>query len=154
MKEIFLLPGELCIAKEPSLIRTILGSCVAVVLFDYESTFSGVNHFLLPRQSEFETKLSSSSRYGDIAIQALYEGLISAGSQPNRLAAKIFGGAAVVSSLQKGFLIGEHNITQAQLQLSSLRIPIVEQCIGGERGRKLEVFSSEFKVNVQFMNRI
>src|ERR1051326_187977 len=44
----FLQPGHLVIATEPMQVTTILGSCVAVCLFDTTKRIGGINHFMLP----------------------------------------------------------------------------------------------------------
>ena len=45
-------PGEYYVSKGPELISTILGSCVAIVLFDAENEIGGMNHFMLARKTK------------------------------------------------------------------------------------------------------
>ena len=44
----YLQPGQLIAAPEPLEISTVLGSCVAVCLWDRRRGQGGANHFLLP----------------------------------------------------------------------------------------------------------
>ena len=41
--------GTICCPAEPAVVSTILGSCVAVCLWDKQPRLGGMNHFLLPR---------------------------------------------------------------------------------------------------------
>ena len=42
-------PGELFFSRTPATIVAVLGSCVAVALWDPETSAGGMNHYLLPR---------------------------------------------------------------------------------------------------------
>src|SRR5205814_10110548 len=44
----YLQPGQLHVSAEPTVISTVLGSCVAVCLWDAERSIGGANHYLLP----------------------------------------------------------------------------------------------------------
>ncbi|MGA2142856.1 MAG: chemotaxis protein CheD, partial [Brevinematales bacterium] len=48
IKEYFLKPGELLFSKVPAIVKTILGSCVSVCIFDNKQKFAGICHYLLP----------------------------------------------------------------------------------------------------------
>ncbi|MBF0293291.1 MAG: chemotaxis protein CheD, partial [Nitrospinae bacterium] len=47
-KKIFVLPGEIAVTKQPSVIATLLGSCVAVCLYNTKGQYGGMNHYMLP----------------------------------------------------------------------------------------------------------
>jgi len=74
----FLQPGHLVIATEPMQVTTILGSCVAVCLFDTTKRIGGINHFMLPFASG---RSASSPRFGDVAMNELLNGLRNAGGR-------------------------------------------------------------------------
>ena len=44
----FLYPAALFVNKRPHQVTTILGSCVAVCLYDAKLRQGGINHFMLP----------------------------------------------------------------------------------------------------------
>ncbi len=46
--------GELHVATEPTVISTILGSCVSVCLFDPVGKAGGMNHILLPGKADLK----------------------------------------------------------------------------------------------------
>src|SRR5215469_7573188 len=94
-QRVYLLPGQLHASAEPCQITTILGSCVAVCLFDATRLAGGMNHFLLPTSPSAE---ADSLRFADRATVALLEKLMAMGCRLDNIAAKIFGGAALFQS--------------------------------------------------------
>lgn len=130
----YLKQGELAIVKGDTKVFTILGSCVAVVLWDKESRIGGVNHFLLPN---WKHKGTPDVRYGDVAITELHDKTIMSGAVKSRLKAKIYGGASMLKLENSGFQIGERNIAVAHEKLRELHIPVVEEKTGGHLGRKI-----------------
>ena len=134
LHRIFLSPGEVVCASEPTLITTVLGSCVTVTLWDKDRRVGGLNHFVLPRGG-------AGSRYGDTAMLELLEGVLDCGAHLRSLEAKIFGGAAVLPVGGQGS-VGTANVAFALGELSRRGIPVVGRRTGGERGRYL-IFNTE-----------
>lgn len=130
----YLKQGELAIVSGEMKVFTILGSCVAVVLWDEGTKIGGANHFLLPY---WNNKGLPDVRYGDIAITELHDKVILAGAVKRRMVAKIFGGASMLKFDNALFNVGQRNIEVAKLKLSELNVPIVEEVIGGNLGRKI-----------------
>ena len=54
LQQAYLHAGHMVISREPCRVTTVLGSCVAVGLWDPTSGIGGVNHFLLPHGSDPE----------------------------------------------------------------------------------------------------
>lgn len=130
----YLKQGELAIVSNDTKVFTILGSCVAVVLWDEQSKIGGVNHFLLPN---WNNKGAPDVRYGDIATTELHDKTILSGAVKRRLVAKIYGGASLLKLDGAGFNIGQRNIEIAKQKLKELHIPIIEEKIGGTTGKKI-----------------
>src|SRR6201999_4099775 len=80
-------------ADEPTVIRTVLGSCVAACVFDAEAGVGGMNHFMLPDGCDEDWV---PTRFGTYAMQALVANVIALGGRRERLVAKVFGGAHVL----------------------------------------------------------
>lgn len=132
---VYLLPGELHAAGEPCQITTILGSCVAVCLWDAKLQAGGMNHFLLPAWHEGK---NVSMRFGDLATHALLEKLFQLGCRRVRLTAKIFGGSALFQQQDRyQASLGAKNVEVAQLMMKNLGIPVIAQDTGGAHGRKI-----------------
>lgn len=129
----YLHAGQLYAAAKPTEIVTILGSCVAVCLYDVSRGVGGVNHFMLPGAGP-----SPSPRYAKDAVELLLSQLVSLGARRSRLEAKLFGGAAVLKlGTHPARDLGARNIEAARAKLAEERIPVVNEDVGGNRGRKL-----------------
>ena len=130
----FLQPGHLVIATAPMQVTTILGSCVAVCLFDTTKRIGGINHFMLPLGSG---RTTSSPRFGDVAMKELLSGVRNAGARLPFLQARVFGGASMFHEFKSGASLGQKNVELALEFLGSAGIDIIEAHTGGNRGRKL-----------------
>jgi chemotaxis protein CheD len=137
--QVYLHAGQLHTATAPTAITTVLGSCVSVCLYDPVARVGGMNHYLLPHHVERER----SPRFGNVAVPALVEALLKAGATRSALVAKIFGGASVIGAMAQGRRLGEENALLALRLLEEARIPVLDQDVGGSRGRKLVFFSDE-----------
>lgn len=126
-------PGELFVSKQPYKIRTILGSCVSVTIFDRRNKFGGMNHFMLP---ETETPTVAEHKYGDIATEKLIEEMLARGSAVGDLVIKLFGGSRVVEAL-KDTDIGKQNIKTARRVISRNDLKVANEYTRASRGLKL-----------------
>lgn len=130
----YLKQGELAIVSGDTKVFTILGSCVAVVLWDEQTKIGGVNHYLLPN---WNNKGTPDVRYGDVAVTELHDKTILSGAVKRRMVAKIYGGASLLNLSSSTFNIGQRNINIAKEKLKELNIKIIEEEIGGTTGRKI-----------------
>ena len=112
----------------------MLGSCVAVCLYDTQLKIGGINHYMLPLWNG--TGLAS-PKYGNIAINKLIERMEKLGSNKANLVAKVFGGGNVLSSSNNTFSIGKRNAQLALDMLAEHKIPIIAQSLGGDHGRQI-----------------
>ncbi|MEG3639060.1 chemotaxis protein CheD [Magnetococcus sp. PR-3] len=130
----FLLPGALYAKAGHHRITTVLGSCVAICLWDKVRCEGGMNHYKLPL---WNGDGLPSPKFGNIATEKLLENLLIMGSEKRNLQAKVFGGAAVLNN-QSGLLnVGERNIQVAMDMLRQFKIPVLAQDLGGEMSRKI-----------------
>ena len=123
-----LAPGEFYATGEDVIINTVLGSCVAVVLFDPQRRVGGLNHFMLAEAAANKKvdEYLKVERYGLYAMEALINEFLKLGSTRRNLKAKIFGGGKVLAS-QMRMNIGEDNIKFAEEYLAAEKIPIVSR---------------------------
>jgi len=132
-------PGEFFATKEQVIISTVLGSCVAVALFDTKKQFGGLNHFMLPgNESNKDFYATSSGKYGMYAMELLINELIKQGSRREDIIAKVFGGASVLQKQNNfGNRISENNIEFAFSYLKVEKIPVISSNVGGVEARKI-----------------
>ncbi len=138
-KEITIIhPGEYYVSEDDEFIGTLLGSCVAVCLFDEEKSIAGMNHFMLPGKISGNDIFSDrSARYGITAINKLIESMKQNGASGKDLAAKIFGGGHVMSAGGESVTIPDENVKLARVMMEIEDIPIKDQDVGGNFTRKL-----------------
>lgn len=146
----FLYPSTLFASKEPYVVKTILGSCVAICLWDPVTRIGGINHYMLPNWNGNDL---ASPKYGNIAIDKLLEKMSQLGARRENLKAKIFGGGELIESGANGTLIGERNIRVARLILEEKKIPVVASSTGGRKGRKILFFTDSGEVRHKFLDK-
>lgn len=131
----FLFPGNIFAHNTPYKVNTILGSCVAVCLYDPVAKVGGINHYMLPL---WNAQGLASPKYGNIAIDRLLDRVVQLGAKRANLIAKVFGGGEVIETEINSFRIGERNVELALETLQELKIPIVAKSIGGKLGRRIQ----------------
>lgn len=127
-------PGGWAIETERP-ISTLLGSCVAVCLFDARLKIGGMNHFLLPSRASGANADTDVILNGDFAMEVLVNALLNKGASKARLVAKAFGGGTIVSSIRMA--IGERNSEFAKEWLDREGIPLVASDFSGPWSRKV-----------------
>ncbi len=127
--------GDLKIAQSPKVIKTSLGSCVGVVLYDNIQKVGGMLHLMLPNCKDRDGK---PAKYADTGIPLLIDLMVNkAKSKKNVLTAKIFGGAKMFSVSSEIFDIGKSNITETQKILERYGIKILASRVGGTKGHQI-----------------
>jgi two-component system chemotaxis response regulator CheB len=147
--KVFILPGEMSVARQPTDIATLLGSCVAVCLYSKNGSGGGMNHYMLPGGNN-DTMLG---KYGDYATEKLIQQMAKVEPDKSAILAKIYGGGAVVGHLNTGFKVGERNIEIARRILKQHNIRIVEDDTGGDLGRKIFLDNVTGAVEVRMIQK-
>lgn len=143
----FIHVGEIFVGVRPTEINTILGSCIAVCLYDKVECIGSMNHYLVPLWNENGLQ---SPKYGNISIPKLIEGMLNVGCKINNLEAKVFGGGNVIEVQQESLMIGRKNIVIAKEILKEYKIPITGEDVGGTRGRRIMMRSDTGKVFLKY----
>ncbi len=118
-------------------VQTVLGSCVAVCLWDRYLQYGGINHYLYPYVRE---KKKATPVYGNVAIIALVRMMEEAGCKRESMIAHILGGAHPEDD--PGYDTGDKNAEIARRALNHCKIKIASEDIGGVMGRKI-VFDTD-----------
>ncbi len=129
-------PGAWAIEAERPL-ATLLGSCVAVCLFDPQLRIGGMNHFMLPnirrsRHDDVDSLLS-----GDFAMEALLNALLQRGARKVRVQAKAFGGGTIINVSGQSMSIGVRNAEFTRQWLDREGIPLLASDFLGPWSRKV-----------------
>ncbi len=132
--EIYLAPGEFYFGAAPCLIRTLLGSCVAVSLWHPLRHIGGMCHYLLPELGQKDIE-SDAGRYAQGALRLFEKAIQHHRSCLGEYEAKIFGGAEMFGDRSVG--IGLRNVQVAHTWLANKRIPLIAEHSGGNGHRSL-----------------
>jgi chemotaxis protein CheD len=134
--EHFIQISEIRVARSPAVLRTVVGSCIALCLFDRNRGIGGMVHILLPARDGKED--GPPGRYADTAVPALFRKMQEEGSTAYSLDASLFGGAVMFAFSTNGTrAIGLRNADVVKGHLAALNIPVGREDIGGASGRRL-----------------
>jgi chemotaxis receptor (MCP) glutamine deamidase CheD len=123
--------GEVKASAQPMQLKTLLGSCVAVCLYDPAGRMGGMNHISLPGDAP-----EKDARFGVHAMELLINQLMGLGCDRRRLVAKIFGGGNILSCIKTP--IGDRNAEFVRTFLADEQIPLAAERVGGSAA--MEVF--------------
>ncbi len=96
--EIFLDPGEYFVGDSTFKVRTLLGSCVSMILWHQRMQYGAMSHFLLSsrktsqRESDIVKAPQSEGKYADEVIDIMMRELKQAKVPLHECVAKVFGG--------------------------------------------------------------
>ncbi len=134
-ESIYLLPGQLSIVERPTVISTVLGSCVSVTLFHCRQGFGAMCHAMLPfNRGEQDFKFVDSS------IHHMLASFDRRGIPRRELEVKLFGGADMFEPSQaagSSLTVGRQNIAAATQILAAEGLQLLASEVGGRQGRKL-----------------
>jgi chemotaxis protein CheD len=132
--------GEYRIAHDAAVLKTILGSCVGVLIYDQEKKIGGLAHVFLPVSGDFHDSKNDGlfkNKCADILIPLMIEAMITGGGRLQKFIAYIAGGARLFNFIGNPFNIGEKNLLSVKNILKELGIPYTELYSGGSSGRRL-----------------
>lgn len=125
--------GGVVVARSPDQLRTVLGSCVGVAIYDPHRKLAGLAHAMLPDAPD---ESPHQGKFADQAVDNLVTELLAAGARKSALRAKLIGGAAMFGPETDDGL-GVRNAAAAEVRLSQHGIKIVARALGGTKGRKM-----------------
>lgn len=135
-KKVYIHIGELHASKNPVIIHTLVGSCVAVCLYDPVNHIGGMNHILLPGRADLR-HFDAPARYGINAIELLINKIMKLGGDRKQLVAKVFGGAHIISAISRENGIGKKNADFVIEFLRNESIRIVNSDLEGNSSRRI-----------------
>ena len=135
--------------KHPDKIRTTLGSCIGVALYDRVAKVGGMAHVILPDSKQGQ---GDRGKFADTAVDWLVEAALEAGCSKARLTAKITGGASMFGPATDNGL-GDRNIDAVKKRLAHHAVRLAGQDVGGEKGRKMLLDPATGEVTVQIIGQ-
>ncbi len=151
-----ILPGELYVSVAGEMIVTVLGSCIAVCIRDKRKGIGGMNHFMLPEETENssdawrDSMQGVSTRYGNWAMECLINEILKSGGEKKHLEVKVFGGGKVLNNMTN---IGAKNIEFVHRFLSSENLSITAEDTGDIYPRKVLYFPDTGAVKIRKLKK-
>lgn len=141
--------GGLRTSREPLVLDTVLGSCIAACMYDPVAGIGGMNHFMLP--DGIDPDNPTSTRYGVNAMELLITDLVKQGGNRKRLRAKIFGGGHVLKVRENLNGVPQRNIQFVRRFLDTEQVPIVTEDVGGYQPRRVLFHTHTSRVFVKYL---
>ncbi len=134
--KVTLKPGELYAAETPTLVSTVLGSCVSVTMFSHQLRLGAICHAVLPRDTGREP--GELFRYVDRSVEAMLAHFNRYGIHADGIEVKLFGGSDMLAAQNNRLRgIGQQNIEVALQLLAKNLLTLNANDLGGTQGRKL-----------------
>jgi chemotaxis protein CheD len=154
-KVVTLHPGDYYVAEQGEFIATVLGSCVSACIRDTRLGIGGMNHFMLPMDEStgnnaWAQVASAGTRYGNVAMEILINGILKRGGHRDDLEVKLVGGARVLD-LQMD--IGARNVQFVRDYARAEGFRVLAEDLGGQHPRKVIYDSRSGTVRVKQLAR-
>jgi chemotaxis protein CheD len=146
-----ILPGEYYVTNADEIITTVLGSCVSACIRDRARLVGGMNHFMLPASDSGDwggssSLTSTSTRYGNYAMEHMINEILKHGGQRRNLEVKIFGGGQMIQAMTN---IGKRNINFVRQYLAVEGLQVVSEDLGDIYPRKIIYFPASGRVRLK-----
>jgi chemotaxis protein CheD len=141
--------GEMSVAADGEELRTLLGSCIGLALYDRRRRIGGLAHIVLPFTRGATDR---PGKFVDTAIPTLIEQMKALAGGELRLSAKLAGGASMLTA-NFAANIGVQNVEACERRLGNLGIPIVAKHCGGTQGRRMLFNASNGKVVIEIVGQ-
>jgi chemotaxis protein CheD len=134
-EKVFLLPGQWYFGQTGALVRTLLGSCIAVTLWHPQKRFGGMCHFLLPTRPK-PPDGTLDGRFGDEAMLLLSRAISRTGTRSSEYEVNLYGGADTMpDEIKIKFNIGERNVEKAWELIDKYGFQLQSVDVGGNEPR-------------------
>lgn len=143
-----ILPGEYYVTLRGEMITTVLGSCISACIRDKKLGIGGMNHFMLPHDSQQDSYGDSSlaARYGHFAMEIVVNDILKNGGKRENLEVKLFGGGQVLAQKTS---VGDDNISFVRDYLRSEGLPLLSEDLGGKHPRKVIFYPDSGRVRIK-----
>ena len=144
LAEVYLQPGEMFLAREPTIIRTLLGSCVGVTFRSERLGIGALCHAMLPRCPDghpLGLRPEVGYRYVDYCIRNLARKFDELGAHRSEVHVKVFGGADVLLDETETLVrptIGSLNCDSALDVLGAEGFQVMASSLRGKSGLNIQ----------------
>jgi chemotaxis protein CheD len=157
---IYLKPGEVYFGTEPSRVVTVLGSCIAVIMYHRHTRIGAICHAVMPTYASAKKKRPLSEevlQYVDSSVEWMLKHFEKIGISPKDLEVKIFGGSEIFYDSKKyktSISVGRKNIEAALNSIHEKKLKLKAWNVGGSKGRKVIFYTDTGEVFTRFVTKV
>lgn len=130
-----LMPGDIALGTAGDQLKTLLGSCISVILTDPRRTVGAMCHIVHVGKPNSANTLNTA--YGVPAMDELFARLQNLAINPALCHAYVYGGANMFPALISRNHVGAGNARWVMDFLQAHRIAVVDSSLGGNGYRKI-----------------
>lgn len=153
-------PGNVHIAKEPTVVWTVLGSCVAIVFYNERLKIGAICHAQLaeknhrdgvcsdccPEPCYASVRDSNCFKYVACSLRYMCEQFAALDIPKHEITVKLFGGSNMFHYFSILKPIGDENIEVARKMIQQYGLQLAGENVGGTTGRTLYFYSDTGEV--------
>lgn len=128
-------PGDVALRYAGESMRTLLGSCVTVILTDPRRTVGTMCHIVHVGQPDAANLHNTA--FGSVAMSDMCTRLLAVGAVPHLCQAYVLGGGHMFSQWSDGAHVGANNADWVLVYLQAHGIPVLQKWLGGTGYRKV-----------------
>jgi len=148
--ERFVKMNEIFISKSSEVLKTVVGSCIALCLWDNNNRIGGMGHIMLPESNGDRT--APPGKYADTAVAEMVSKMVFHGGCLDNVVAMCVGGASMFSNHSSRIeTVGIKNYRIVKRELEHFKIPVITESIGGTTGRKISMNCREGIVTISML---
>ncbi len=139
----FLLPGQWALVQGQGVLRTVLGSCLAVALWHPRLRLATLCHATRPARQPAGASSADTEpldgRYLDEAMRLMVNALAQHGADPRACEARLIGGGELLSAFCKTVTssVGAQNVAAARRLAQTHGLRVVQEDLGGRQSRQV-----------------
>lgn len=137
--EVYLQPGEFHFGARNTRIRTVLGSCVSIVMWHEKLLIGGMCHYILPNRSKTHRQYLD-GRYAEDAVQLFMNKIHATNTYPRDYQVKIFGGGNMFPQHKRRGKCADvpcQNVLAARELVKRYNLNLVGEHLGGAGHRQV-----------------
>lgn len=168
LEKVYLGPGQIHITDKPTIIWTVLGSCVSVILYHQRSNLTAMCHAQLPHKLASDKKCNhncpnpcykeqpaeNSFKFLTCSLNYMIQTYSDSGIPLSQIEATILGGSSLMDISNDILSVGERNINQAREFLNKRHIKIQNENLGGKVGRTIWYNTQTHILQVKMQNQV
>lgn len=153
-RKIVLHPGDFYFTQEKVVMETLLGSCIAIVIWHPKYKFGGMCHFVLPKHSSVKGT-SLNGRFAEDAFEMFRLAIAQHHTSTKDYEVSVFGGSVMnPAAYKKENSIGEINSLITEELIKSKKINIKKHDLRGGRARRLSFDTDTGAITTKYIGPV